>query len=206
MKEQAVPSEGEPEQGVQPDTENGGNSDAETLFQLRSLGDLLRDSIEAGELVTKKNWWSKKSKSPPHDPKDFGIEDTTGSFMSWNKDDFQNNQETNERNRLNSKLPHILHKQKKLEEFDKAEKLRIANQDKALDEIDTLLAKLENEEQKNIKKPYLTKQKKTHTKDDLWTWEDDRTNLQKPVTYHDSLTDSLDKLLEDIEQQMDDRI
>lgn len=44
--------------------------------------------------------------------------------------DFKNNQEINERNRLNSKLPHILHKQKKLEEFDKAERVRIANQDK----------------------------------------------------------------------------
>ncbi|XP_076114415.1 uncharacterized protein LOC143082570 [Mytilus galloprovincialis] len=229
MKEQAVPTEGESEQGVQTDTENGENSDAETLFQLRSLGELLRDSVEAGQLVTKKNWWSKKSKSPPQDPKDFGIEDTTGSFMSWNKGnscgktnkarkmktqtitkdhkvDFKNNQEINERNRLNSKLPHILHKQKKLEEFDKAERVRIANQDKALDEIDTLLAKLENEEQKNIKKPYLTKQKKTPTKDDMWKWEENHTKLQKPVTYHDSLTDSLDKLLEDIEEQMDDRI
>ncbi|VDI42529.1 Hypothetical predicted protein [Mytilus galloprovincialis] len=204
-KEQAVPTEGESEQGVQTDTENGENSDAETLFQLRSLGELLRDSVEAGQLVTKKNWWSKKFKSPPQDPKDFGIEDTTGSFMSWNKVDFKNNQEINERNRLNSKLPHILHKQKKIEEFDKAERVRIANQDKALDEIDTLLAKLENEEQKNIKKPYLTKQKKTQTKDDMWKWEENRTKLQKPVTYHDSLTDSLDKLLEDIEEQMDDR-
>ncbi|XP_052065194.1 uncharacterized protein LOC127704983 [Mytilus californianus] len=208
MKEQAVPTKGKSEEVIQSDTENGGNSHAETLFQLSSLGELLRDSIEAGELVTKRNWWSKKSKSPPPDPREFGIDDNIGSFMSWNKDDFQDDQEMNERNRLNSKLPHILQKQKRLEEFDKAEKVRIAKQDKALDEIDTLLAKLEKEEQKNVKKSYITKQNKPNTKDDMLKWDDDqnRTNLQKPITYHDSLTDSLDKLLEDIEEQIDDRL
>ncbi|CAC5395093.1 unnamed protein product [Mytilus coruscus] len=228
MKEQAVPTKERSEE-VQQDTENGGNSNAETLFQLRSLGELLSDSIEAGELVTKRNWWSKKSKSPPPDPREFDIDDTIGSFMSWNKgnsygktnkarkmkaqttkidqkDDFLDNQEMNERNRLNSKLPHILQKQKKLEEFDKAEKVRIAKQDKALDEIDTLLAKLEKEEQKNVKKLYITKENKENTKDDKWNDDQNCTNLQKPITYHDSLTDSLDKLLEDIEEQMDDRI
>ena len=63
----------------------------------------------------------------------------------------------------------------------------------ALLEIDKLLAKLDRDETKSIKTITCTSdEKKSPLKDD------------KPITYRDSLTDVLDKLLEDMEHMDDD--
>ena len=63
----------------------------------------------------------------------------------------------------------------------------------ALFEIDKLLAKLDRDEAKSIKTiTCISDEKKSPLRDD------------KPITYRDSLTDGLDKLLEDMEHMDDD--
>lgn len=74
----------------------------------------------------------------------------------------------------------------------------------ALLEIDSMLEKLDRKEQKRNKNTKSSKPK-LQREENIDNWKEEKNNAtEKPITYHDSLTDSLDKLLDDIEEYIDD--